>query len=141
MSKNNYRTEPELDRGCAVFFIRSLLFVHNNTENGLAVAYAYHYSDDVDVASEIKEDPVTGIYYVSKYKRITSETECDRAILDLYETLRKMELKNHIPRIKEEQKFFYEFTPKVIRSIKKDLQGSVRKKTYKCPQCGYKFTD
>ena len=115
-----YRTAPELDRGYAVFAIRSTLF-NKNDRNALPMAIAYWCSSDVDVAVDIAQDKSTGEYAVTRYVRCTDKSSCYRAILDLDKKLKKMERSKHAQRYTDGRQVLYELTPDDLKDMRKFL--------------------
>ena len=139
-----YRTAPELDRGYAVFAIRSTLF-NKNDRNALPVAIAYWCSSDVDVAVDIAQDKSTGEYAVTRYVRCTDKPSCYRAILDLDKKLKKMERSKYAQRYTDGRQVLYELTPDDLKDMRKFLKhGSEPDSphtTHTCPKCGHTFLD
>lgn len=139
-----YRTEPELDRGYAVFAFRSTLF-RKNDRNALLVAIAYHYSDDVDVAVDIAQDKSTGKYIVTKYVRCTDEPTCYQAILAFDKKLKSLERSKHAQRFTDGKQLLFELTPDDLKDMRKFLKHGSEPNdphtTHTCPKCGHTFQD
>lgn len=139
-----YRTAPELDRGYAVFAIRSTLF-NKNDRNALPMAIAYWCSSDVDVAVDIAQDKSTGEYAVTRYVRCTDKPACYRAILDFDKKLKSLERSKHAQRFTDGRQVLYELTPDDLKDMRKFLKyGSEPDSphtTHTCPKCGHTFQD